>query len=467
MAAGKILIVEDEMVIAMEIEALLEEKGYVVAGMASNGRDAIDKAAELCPDLILMDVLLMGSLTGIDAAHAILATRAIPIIFLTSYADRDIIDKIKTIAPAAYLLKPVRSETLYITIEITLYRFDMESRLRDSEERFRALADSAHDAIVVVGPGEGINYWNNAAERIFGYSRSEALGRLLADLIDPQSRNVSPNGGISEHISAGGEHPEITLPFLCSTRRKDGTIVPVSLTVSKITLQGKRHAIGIIRDISERMEMERRITEIEEEERAWIARDLHDGLGQQLTGIRYLGGILQIRLEKEGSPHAAVAAELNSLIGEAKKMISALAQGFGAIELEKEGGLIQAINHMLQGIQKIFAITIRFHHTDDMISKPLALHLYFIIREIITNEIRHGGVRMVEVTLGKEGSNVTVEIRDDGAVPGPVLNQDGMGLKIMRHRLTRIRGVLEVRGLVPRGTLYSIIVEDRPQEETA
>ena len=123
MANVNVFIVEDESVIAMDIQMCLEKKGYTIVGTASNNKDAIEKIEKTDPDIILMDIMIKGDSDGIDTAKQVLDLKQIPIIFLTAYADQKTIERAKDANPYGYILKPFKEVDLYTTIEIALSKF--------------------------------------------------------------------------------------------------------------------------------------------------------------------------------------------------------------------------------------------------------------------------------------------------------------------------------------------------------
>ena len=125
-ANEKILIVEDEGIVILHIKKTLEKLGYCVAGIASSGEDAIKKAMELRPDLVLMDIMLKGALDGIDAADKIRSLFDIPVIYLTAHADENTLQRAKVTGPFGYIVKPFRERDLNIAIEFALYRYKMD-----------------------------------------------------------------------------------------------------------------------------------------------------------------------------------------------------------------------------------------------------------------------------------------------------------------------------------------------------
>ncbi|HVP96080.1 response regulator [Methanoregula sp.] len=126
---SKILVVDDEAIITMQLEERLSAMGYTVAGMASSGEDAIEKARRLKPDLVLMDIVMPGKLNGIEAAKTI-AGLDIPVVFVTSYADDSIIEKAKQVRPYGYIVKPFNELEIKAAIEVALFRKTAEEELR-------------------------------------------------------------------------------------------------------------------------------------------------------------------------------------------------------------------------------------------------------------------------------------------------------------------------------------------------
>ena len=137
---SKILVVDDEAIITMQLEERLHAMGYTVAGMAASGEDAIEKARRLSPDLILMDIVMPGRLNGIEAAQAIVSELDIPVVFVTSYADDAIIEKAKQVRPYGYIVKPFNELEIKAAIEVALFR-------KASEQEMKKKADASRIAV--------------------------------------------------------------------------------------------------------------------------------------------------------------------------------------------------------------------------------------------------------------------------------------------------------------------------------
>lgn len=199
MAIGnKILIVEDETIISMELENRLQNLGYVISGVVSSGKKAIQKTAESSPDLVLMDIMLEGGMDGIEAAAQIRARYDIPIIYITAYADSNTLERARISEPFGYLIKPFQERELHATIEIALYKHSMEKKLRESENQYRTLAESAQDAIYILDRKGRYHYVNSFAASEIGLSQEEIIGKTMDEIISPDY----PPELISMHLSA-------------------------------------------------------------------------------------------------------------------------------------------------------------------------------------------------------------------------------------------------------------------------
>ena len=161
--ASRILIVEDERITALDIQARLATLGYTVSGTVSSGEEAIDRAGALHPDLILMDIVLKGTLDGVQAADRIRNNFNIPVVFLTAFSDADTLRRAKVTGPFGYVLKPFEERDLHTTIEMALYKHRMEKRLRDSEREKAVILDSTADVILYHDPDLRVLWANKAA----------------------------------------------------------------------------------------------------------------------------------------------------------------------------------------------------------------------------------------------------------------------------------------------------------------
>lgn len=151
MAKTSVLVVEDESIVAKDIQNSLKKLGYVVPSVENTGEDAIDAAGQYKPDLILMDIMLKGDISGIDAAEQIRNRYQIPVIFLTAYADESTLSKAKVTEPYGYIIKPFKEIDLHTSIEMALYKHGKEQEVKRERDLYSSIVldKSAEDCIFV------------------------------------------------------------------------------------------------------------------------------------------------------------------------------------------------------------------------------------------------------------------------------------------------------------------------------
>jgi PAS domain S-box-containing protein len=178
----KILVVEDEIIVAMDIKHRLETMGYNVLAAVSSGETAVEKAGELKPDLILMDIVLKGQIDGIDAYNLIKENYNIPVIYLTAYSDEKTLNRAKTTSPYGYIIKPFEDRELKCAIEVALYKHEMECKLKINEEKYRYLFEELTDAIFITFNDYKFQDFNPSMLELFGYNAEEMENQSLFDL---------------------------------------------------------------------------------------------------------------------------------------------------------------------------------------------------------------------------------------------------------------------------------------------
>jgi two-component system cell cycle sensor histidine kinase/response regulator CckA len=232
-ATPQILIVEDEDIIAMDLENKLKSMGYAVAALASSGQEAVRKAAAIQPDLVLMDIRLKGAMDGVTAAHQIRALYDIPVIYLTAHADDYTLHRAKKTEPVGYILKPFEDKELRASIELALHNHGVENQLRKTERWLATTLKSIGEAIIASDENGRVAFMNPVAEALTGWRQEEALGKDLAEVfhaIDEQTRQPIENPlaeVMRREINPGLERPTLLIA-------RGGTEKPIERTASPI-----------------------------------------------------------------------------------------------------------------------------------------------------------------------------------------------------------------------------------------
>ena len=252
MKKARLLIVEDEAIVAEDLEMAITDIGYEVVGRAVSADEAVKKAVELKPDLILMDIVLKGKKTGIDASDEIKAKMDMPIIFLTAYTDITLIDEAKSTEPYAYLVKPFQERQLLAAIEMALYKSQMEKRLKESEGKLNAMLQSIGDHMSMMDKDLNILWANETAKKIFG---NDITGRKCYEVYHHRKEPCEPYPCLTLKAFLDGEIHEHETQVIA----KDGKIMHFHSTANVALRDEKGAPLGVMEissDITERKRAE-------------------------------------------------------------------------------------------------------------------------------------------------------------------------------------------------------------------
>ncbi len=276
----KVLVVEDEPVVAASIRHTLRGLGYDVPAMASSANEAIAKVAECHPDLVLMDIRLEGEIDGVEAAEPIRSEFNVPIVYLTAYADEATIQRAKLTEPYGYILKPFGARELAAAVEVALYKHRMEMIVKERERQLSTLLKCMGDAVVTIGEQRLVNYLNPAAEKLTGWRSQDARGKRLTEVLnitDQQAEFL-----LSRSTEQEGDEDDLTIrvthEFTLLTR--DGVERNVDISGAPMT-DGKGKVSGailVLRDITSRRQLEEQLLQARQLEKttAMASRTAHE-----------------------------------------------------------------------------------------------------------------------------------------------------------------------------------------------
>lgn len=179
----RILIVEDEGLIARDIEDMVRNAGYEVSAVVGTGEDAIEKAETTHPDLILMDIILRGEMDGVEAAEKIRKRFNIPVIYLTAHTDENTLQRAKLTEPLGYTLKPVEQKELMTVMEMALYKHQMEIKLRERQSWLSTILQSIGEGVIATDRLGNITFMNPVAEKLTGWNQGESIDKPITSVL--------------------------------------------------------------------------------------------------------------------------------------------------------------------------------------------------------------------------------------------------------------------------------------------
>lgn len=322
--------------------------------------------------------------------------------------------------------------------------------LQASEERYRRIVETAEEGIWVLDESDVTTFVNQKMAGMLGFTVEEMLGSPLLAYVDERDRATMENILVRRRSGLKGSHD-------VRFRRRDGSELWVILAGAPIFDEAGMYcgSLKMATDITERKRLEASIAEISSLEQQRIGRDLHDVLGQNLTGMSFLSKILEQKLDALGLPEGQDAAEIGRLSTLTNKQVRSLARGLAPVDLTA-ANFEAKLKEFSVGVQDIFSVSCacqcdaRVRIPDD----DVAGHLYRIAQEAVSNAVKHGKARNIMIQLAAEAGRGMLIVQDDGqGMPKNYEKRSGMGMRIMGYRASAIGGQLRVRSNAGRGTV--------------
>jgi PAS domain S-box-containing protein len=508
----RILVVDDHELVRRGICSVLETNSTLsICGQAFDGKDAVEKAQSLRPDVVVMDIS-MPRMNGLEATREI--KRLIPeveIVIVTQHESPQMARQAFEAGARGYVVKSSIStellsaiakvsgeenipETSYLPADngeenpnsIFQETSDVARALRDSEERFRSVTSSMAEGLYTVDT-EGLStYVNPSAEKMFDWKSAELLGKKMHDLTHYKRPDGTPFPAAEcpglQVLQKGTELREHEDVFI----RKDGSFFPVVFSASPLRNEGspvgvvvcfrddtkRREAdsqlqtlvrtletriaerTGELQDVTDKLrELSGRLLQTQDEERRRIARELHDGVGQLLVA-------LNLNLSKVNSEKFRLSEGARLSLGENSKLIDQASQEIRTMShllhppLLDEVGLESALRWYVDGFAERSKISVHVELVSafsEGLPRDLALSIFRIVQECLTNVHRHSGSLTAFVGIERSVGHITLEVKDQGkGIPLEIREKiasgasGGVGLRGMRERIRQFGGRLEV-----------------------
>jgi PAS domain S-box-containing protein len=339
---------------------------------------------------------------------------------------------------------------------------DVDSR-RCAEQMLRTQAmilETMREGVVLVTLDGRIVFTNPAFDRMFGRKSEELIGFSVLELFNGRQLQA-PTAVLESLLQQQGRRGKRDMLF----RRRDGSHFAGEVLSAEIALSGEKRVLIVVQDVSERKQLESEIIEITNRERRRLGADLHDGLGQELTGISLM---LRSLAKRAGLAEFEAAPELDeiiTLVNHAIQSARKMALGISPVTLER-GGLLPALQTLIGWSRANYNIDVRLRLSERsplVIGESAAAHLYLIVQEAVNNAVKHGRARSINVTLRTNRALLSLSITDDGVgIAENPARDAGMGLKLMEYRSAVIGGVLKIKRLPHGGTRIRCVCPQAP-----
>ena len=454
-----VLVVDDETIILRLLTKFVSEQGHNVVAF-SDAEEAWKAFQKSSYRLLVLDWLMPG-MSGLDLCRKVRASREGPycvIIIVTAMTKPHHLEEVLEAGADDYLKKPVNRDLLNVRLAIAERKVRDLHRQKETQERLRlldaAIRSSSEGILITTADlsetGPLIVFANEGMAQMTGYSSSELKGQSLQVF---QGSETNKEFMLEMRYALEQGKPYATeivhykknkIPYLVRW-----SISPVRDDSGKIT-----HFVSVQREITEQRRLERELVEISEREQRRIGRDLHDGLGQKLTGLSFMAKSLERRLKNYDVEAAEQAMTISQLVNEAKTDARTLSKGLVTVDL-KGNGLILALEELASRIENFAPIkcSVTSNLTIPILDEDIATHLYRIGQEAMTNAFKHSGASLVSVELQQIEGQIILTVEDDGVgfKNGTPL-KEGMGLRIMEFRAKMINASLSIKPIAQGGT---------------
>ena len=316
---------------------------------------------------------------------------------------------------------------------------------RRTEQMLRTQAmilETMREGVVLVDMNGCIEFANSAFDRMFARGSNDPVVPSISEIIDSKESGKSTLRPFRPARERGG-----ALKLERTFKRRDGTQFYGKVLALAIGVRAERKVLIVIQDISERKQLESEVVEIANLERRRLGADLHDGVGQELTGISLMLRSLGNRVLPPDEPTAGTLNEIIGLVNHAIQSVRKMALGISPVTLER-GGLLAALESLTAWARENYQIDCRLHlrvHAVLHVDEASATHLYLIAQEAVNNAVKHGRAESIVITLRTNSRLINLTVTDHGVgISVPSTRGSGLGLKLMSYRAGILNGVLRI-----------------------
>jgi PAS domain S-box-containing protein len=508
-SSATILIVEDEQIVAKDLQDTLADLGYGTSVIVSSADEAIAEASRRCPDLALMDIRIKGERDGVETAELLRRSFDVPVVFLTAHADDATLQRAKKTQPYGYLVKPVKSPALRSAIETALYRHGIEEQLRQRERWFSTVFRSIADAVIAVDLGGNITLLNPAAEFLIGRKLEEVAGLPAREVIQLLPAHAGePQETALDRVLR--ERKQFHVPESTMMGPDNSTRIVSDSAAPVLDDEQVLGAVMVLRDVTEQKRLQ---SQLELSDRlaslgtmaAGVAHEINNPLAVVMANASLLLDDLRASNPSSATQSAGAFAqptvkpeemvealtEINSAAGRIATIVRDLMtfarpvpRAGGEAEVRRAvDWAVRTTAHEFRDRARVVARV-----DDALLARIDEVRLGQVLVNLLVNAaqaIAPGHVAQNEVTIsartGPQG-HVVLEMRDSGSgMPAevqrrifdpffttkPVGAGTGIGLSICRGMVRSAGGDIEVESTVGKGTLFRVILPSAARPEPA
>jgi PAS domain S-box-containing protein len=323
-----------------------------------------------------------------------------------------------------------------------------------NDRRMGAILAHVGDALIVFNKHGVLTEFNAVAEQMFGYAANEVIGKRVLQLVAESQRENFRNVALSDRPFRALKLAMRRQQLLA--QRKDGTVFPVEVTISPAVALGM--VVCVVHDHSEALDLQQKVSEIASWEQENIGRELHDNLGQRLTGLRMLAMHLRTQFPQSALPQMKMLEEIIEQLKDTATEVSRICHGLAPISVAPEG-LADALAGLMERIGGSGKVQCHFRTEPGFAidDSSVAHQLFRIAQEALNNALKYADARNISIELTRSGDQLNLRVEDDGAgfeLDGPGKRR-GLGLRIMRYRANTIGALLSIDSKPGEGTLIN------------
>jgi len=455
----KILVSEDSIIVNQHICKTLEGSGFQVFS-AFSGKEAVEKAKESLPDLILMDIMMETKSDGIEAAVEISKIMETPIIFLTALTDEGTLNKVKESQPFGYIVKPFNEVELLSNIQVAIHKSKAEKEVKNNYELFQAAINSIDQAFLLFDNEDKLFYLNKRSEEMLDQRFEKLIGQKAETILPLYSQDSGAHFTL-EQLQKEKEQKLYDEELML--KHKDHQMPIGDVIIKQVPAKNENsYTLLLFKDISDRVkarqlekEMEKKrlasLIEGQENERSRLALEIHDGIGQMIN---------LIKMKTKALPESSEKKELEPILEQTLEEVRNITENLHPSRLS-DFSLAQNIEKLIEQFNASSETTFEFSASDlpelDLTTKT---HLFRIAQEAMSNILKHADAKESTIQLYDLADKIQLTIEDDGVGYDTKPADDSVhhGLQNISYRVSSMGGDFTVDSHKDSGTMLLVTV---------